>query len=128
MTFKEEILERGTQRMKHLEDPNYRRLSDVFTISDEQGSNYVSRVDVSMLACYLAGNSYALKEDVKHHIEENINNHEINWRGLFAYLDERHNCQHRIKSAVVKIEFENLHKVLNPYRDRVCPKSTFIGF
>lgn len=128
MSFDEEVRERGEQRAKHLEDPNYRRLSDVFAMSSEQYSNYVSRIDISMLTCYLAGNDNAHKADVKEHIERNLNNPEINWRGLFAYLDERDDCQHRIQSAVIKNEFIIFYNVLNPYRDIVCPKSTFIGF
>jgi len=128
MSFDEEVLERGEQRAKHLEDPNYRRLSDVFTMSSEQNSNYVSRIDISMLACYLAGNDNAHRADVKEYVERNLDNPEINWRGLFAYLDERRECQHRIHFAVIKREFIDLNNLLNPYRDKVCPKSTFIGF
>lgn len=128
MSFNEEVLERGEQRAKHLEDPNYRRLSDVFTMSSEQYSNYVSRIDISILVCYLAGNDNAHRADVQEYIERNLDNPEINWRGLFAYLDERDACQHRIQSAVIKREFSDLNKVLSSYRDKVCPESTFIGF
>lgn len=65
MTFEEEVLERGVQRAKHLEDPNYRRLSDVFAMSRANESDYVSRIDTSMLACYLAGTDNARRADVK---------------------------------------------------------------
>lgn len=41
MSFEEEVRERGVQRAKHLEDPNYRRLSDVFTMSSEQHSEVI---------------------------------------------------------------------------------------
>lgn len=128
MSFDEEVLERGEQRAKHLEDPRYRRLSDVFTISSANESDYVSRIDTSMLACYLAGNDNARRADVQEYIERNLDNPEINWRGLFAYLDERDACQHRIQSAVIKNEFIVFYNTLNPYRDKVCPESTFIGF
>lgn len=128
MSFNEEVLERGEQRAKNLEDPNYRRLSDVFAMSSEQYSNYVSRIDISMLACYLAGNDNAHRADVKEYIERNLNNPEINWRGLFAYLDERDDCQHRIQSDVIKREFVIFYNALYSYRERVCPESTFIGF
>ena len=128
MSFDEEVRERGEQRAKHLEDPNYRRLSDVFAMSSVNGSDYVSRIDTSMLACYLAGNDNAHRADVKQYVERNLDNPEINWRGLFAYLDEREACQHRIQSAVIKNEFIIFYNVLNPYRDKVCPESTFIGF
>lgn len=128
MTFEEEILERGVQREKYLEDPRYRRLSDVFTISSANESDYVSRIDTSMLVCYLAGNDNAHRADVQEYVERNLDNPEINWRGLFAYLDERDACQHRIQSAVIKNEFIIFYNVLNPYRDKVCPESTFIGF
>lgn len=128
MSFDEEVRERGVQRAKHLEDPNYRRLSDVFTMSSEQHSDYVSRIDISMLACYLSGNDNTHRADVKEYIERNLNNPEINWRGLFAYLDERDACQYRIQSAIIKNEFIIVYNVLNPYRDKVCPESTFVGF
>lgn len=128
MSFNEEVLERGEQRKKHLEDPGYRRLSDVFTISSANESDYVSRIDISMLACYLAGNDNAHRADVQEYVERNLDNPEINWRGLFAYLDERDACQHRIQSAVIKNEFIIFYNVLNPYRDKVRSESTFIGF
>lgn len=127
-SFAEEALERGVQRMKHLEDPNYRRLSDVFAMSTEHGSNYVSKIDISMLACYLMGSTSARKENVTNIIEANLTNPKINWRGLFAYLDERYEYQRGTQFDILQKEFVNLHMTLNPYRDRVCPKSTFIGF
>lgn len=128
MTFEKEARERGVQRAKHLEDPNYRRLSDVFTMSSEQHSDYVSRIDISMLACYLSGNDNTHRADVKEYIERNLNNPEINWRGIFAYLDERLACQSRLEQPAIQRELINFEKSLNPYRDRVRPESTFIGF
>jgi hypothetical protein len=128
MTFEEEAKERGVQRMKHLEDPNYRGLSDVFGISNDIQSNYIARLDSNMLACYLTCDVNAETCYVKHYIEENIDNPEINWRGIFAYLDEREECQQRIQSDVLKREFIIFYNVLNPYRDKINPKSTFIGF
>ena len=104
MSFSEEVLERGEQRAKHLEDPNYRRLSDVFAMSTEHGSNYVSKIDISMLACYLVGSTSARKENVTNIIEANLANPEINWRGLFAYLDERYECQRRTKFDILQKE------------------------
>ena len=127
-SFAEEVLERGKQRAKHLEDSNYRRLSDVFTLSIENGSNYVSTIDISMLACYLVGSTYARKENITNIIEANLTNPEINWYGLFAYLDERYECQRRTRFDIFQREFVDLHMAINSYRDRVCPKSTFIGF
>lgn len=128
MSFDEEVRERGVQRAKHLEDPNYRRLSDVFTMSSEQHSDYVSRIDISMLACYLSGNDNTHRADVKEYIERNLDNPEINWRGIFAYLDERLACQSRLEQPAIQRELINFEKLLNPYRDKVRPESTFIGF
>lgn len=128
MSFNEEVLERGEQRKKHLEDPGYRRLSDVFTMSSVNESDYVSRIDTSMLVCYLAGNDNAHRADVKEYVERNLDNPEINWRGLFAYLDERDACQPRLEQPVIQRELIDFNRVLSPYRNRVCPKSTFIGF
>lgn len=128
MTFEEEAKERGVQRMKHLEDPNYRRLSYVFTISLDINSDYIARIDNNMLACYLTCDANAETYYVKHYIEENIDNPEINWRGIFAYLDERLACQSRLEQPAIQRELINFEKLLNPYRDKVRPESTFIGF
>ena len=81
-----------------------------------------------MLACYLSGNDNTHRADVKEYIERNLNNPEINWCGLFAYLDDRRECQHETRFAVIKREFSDFDKMLSPYRDKVCPESTFIGF
>lgn len=128
MTFEEEALERGVQREKHLEDSNYRRLSDVFGISNDIQSNYIARIDSNMLACYLTCDVDAETCYVTHYIEENINNPEINWCGIFAYLDERLVCQPRLEQPAIQRELIDFNRVLSPYRDKVCPKSTFIGF
>lgn len=128
MTFEEEVKERGVQRAKHLEDPNYRRLSDVFTMSSVNESDYVSRIDISMLVCYLAGNADVHRADAREYIERNLDNPEINWRGIFAYLDERLACQSRLEQPVIQRELINFNNLLSPYRDRVRPESTFIGF
>lgn len=128
MTFEEEARERGVQREKHLEDSNYRRLSDVFGISNDIQSNYILRIDNNMLACYLTCNAEAYTRDVKQYIEENIDNPEINWRGLFAYLDERLTCQSRLEQPSIQRELIDFNKVLSPYRDRICPELEFVGF
>ena len=128
MTFEEEVRERGVQRAKHLEDPNYRRLSNVFTISLDINSNYVGRIDNNILACYLTCDAGVDTRNVRQYIEENIDNPEINWRGIFAYLDERLACQSRLEQPIIQRELINFEKLLNPYRDKVCPKPTFIGF
>lgn len=128
MSFEEEARERGVQRAKHLEDPNYRRLSNVFAISFNMQSNYTRRIDNNMLTCYLTCDAGADTYDVKQHIENNINNPEINWRGIFAYLDERLACQSRLEQPAIQRELINFEKLLNPYRDKVRPESTFIGF
>ena len=128
MTFEEEAKERGVQRMRHLEDPNYRGLSDVFGISNDIQSNYIARIDSNMLACYLTCDVDAETCYVTHYIEENINNPEINWCGIFAYLDERIACQSRLESACIKREFHDFEKLLNPYRDKIIRKPTFVGF
>lgn len=128
MMFEEEARERGVQCAKHLEDPNYRRLSNVFAISINMQSNYIRRIDNNMLACYLTCDAGADTYDVKQHIENNIDNPEINWRGIFAYLDERLACESRLEQPSIQRELIDFNRVLSPYRDKVCPKPTFIGF
>lgn len=128
MTFQEEAKERGEQRKKHLEDPNFRRLSDIFAISDNIQSDYVSRLDKNMLACYLTRDAEAYAGNVEHYIEKYIHNPEINWHGLFAYLDERLVCQPRLENPTIRRELIDFEKALNPYRDKILPKTTFVGF
>ena len=128
MTFEEEAKERGKQREKYLEDPNFRRLSDLFAISDRMESNYISRLDKNMLACYLTRDAEAYAGNVEHYIEKYIHNPEINWHGLFAYLDERLECQPRLEHPAIRRELINFEKVLNPYRDKILPKPTFVGY
>lgn len=128
MSFEKEAREHGVQRAKHLEDPNYRRLSNVFAISLDIESNYVGRLDNNMLACYLTCDAGADTRNVRQYIEENIDNSEINWRGLFAYLDERLACQPRLEQATIQRELIDFNRVLSPYRDKVCPELEFVGF
>lgn len=66
----EEALERGVQREKHLEDSNYRRLSDVFGIPNDIQSDYIARIDNNMLACYLTCDVNAETYNVKYYIEK----------------------------------------------------------
>lgn len=50
MSVKGEIIERGKQRAKHLENPSYRKLSDII---DKQTYGYRGLTEIGMLGEYL---------------------------------------------------------------------------
>lgn len=125
------IKTRHTLRRKHLEDPDYRRWSDLI---DTESYNYRARMDSSMLASYLANDlingveTDGTDENVIRLIEANLDNPEINWKGMFAYLDEEVANIAQMGDSHIVAEVETLSSLLNPYRDEVLQNSTFIGF
>lgn len=131
MKIDEIIKTRHTLRRKHLEDPDYRRWSDLI---DTKSYNYRARMDSSMLASYLANDlingveTDGTDENVIRLIEANLDNPEINWKGMFAYLDEEVANIAQMGDSHIVAEVETLSSLLNPYRDEVLQNSTFIGF
>ena len=125
------IEERHATRLKHLEDPDYRRWSDLV---DTKSYNYGARMDSSMLASYLANELIngvevdGTDENVIRLIQANLDNSEINWRGMFAYLDEELANITKLDVSYMVTEVETLASLLNPYRDEVLKNSTFIGY
>lgn len=107
-----DLIERALRRIKYLEDSNYRRWSDITPRQDlEEESDYRDKKDYYMLKYYLAG-GYA------------DNYPEINWKGIFDYMDRR------IATAPewLEDEVDEIAKHLNPYREQLYPKATFVGF
>lgn len=131
MKIDEIIKTRHTLRLKHLEDPDYRRWSDLI---DTKSYNYRARMDSSMLASYLANDlingveTDGTDENVIRLIEANLDNPKINWKGLFAYLDEEVANIAQLDDSRIVAEVETMASLLNPYRDEVLKNSTFIGF
>lgn len=111
---------RGYQRQWYFEDGNYRRLSDV--IRNKQ--DYKNKVEPYIIACYIAGNRNPSWRDLDSIIRDNLTNPEINWKGIFDYMDRR------IVTTPewLEDEVDEMVKHLNPYREQLYPKVTFVGF
>ena len=111
---------RGYQREWYLEDTNYRQLSDVI----KNGRDYNNKVEPYVIACYLAGNLNVNLRNLDSIIHDNLTNPDINWKGIFDYMDRR------IVTAPEWLadEVDELAKHLNPYREQLYPKVTFVGF
>lgn len=125
------IEERHATRLKHLEDPNYRRWSDLV---DTGSYNYGARMDSSMLASYLANELIngvevdGTDKNVVRLIEDNLDNPEINWKGIYAYLDEELANIAKLDVSYMATEIRTLESLLEPYRDKVITNTTFIGY
>lgn len=111
---------RGYQRRWYLEDENYRRLSDV--IRDKR--DYKNKVEQYVIACYLAGHRNVSWRNLKSIIRDNLTNPEINWKGIFDYMDRRISTT----PYWLEDEVDGLFECLSPYRDQLYPKTTFVGF
>lgn len=111
---------RGYQRNWYLEDENYRRLSDV--IRDKQ--DYNNKAEPYVIACYLAGNLNVSWRNLDSIIRNNLTNPEINWKGIFDYMDRRFSTTPRW----LEDEVDEMAKHLQPYREQLYPKATFVGF
>ena len=111
---------RGYQRDWYLEDDNYRRLSDV--IRDNQ--DYKNKVEPYVIACYLAGNLNISWRNLDKTISDNLTDPGINWKGIFDYMDRRIVTT----PSWLEDEVDEIAKHLNPYREQLYPKATFVGF
>ena len=111
---------RGYQRNWYLEEENYRRLSDV--IRDKQ--DYKNKIEQYIIACYLAGNLNVSSRNLDSIIHDNLTNPDINWKGIFDYMDRR------IVTAPewLEDEVDGTANCLIPYREQLYPKATFVGF
>lgn len=111
---------RGYQRRWYLEDDNYRQLSDV--IQDNQ--DYKNKVEPYAIACYIAGHRNDSWRNLDKTISDNLTNPDINWKGIFDYMDRR------IVTTPewLEDEVDEIVKHLNPHREQLYPKTTFVGF
>lgn len=115
---------RGYQRSVYLEDENYRRLSDVIRRTSR---DYENKMEWAMLIYYLSGGRNADHRgplSLDSLVRNNLTNPEINWKGIFDYMDRRFSTSPRWLAD----EVEEMAKYLNPYREQLYPKATFVGF
>ena len=79
--------------------------------------------DYYMLKYYLAG-GYADNYDMEELILQNLDNPEINWKGLYDYFDE----QSREAPRWLQYDVQDSLKVLEPYRSVAYPTPAFVGY
>lgn len=125
MLFDEQdLVERALSRIKYLEDSNYRCWSDITPLRNlEEESDYRDKKDYYMLKCYLAGD-YTNSDDIEHLILQNLDNPEINWKGLYDYFDER------LREAPEWLQqgVQDSLDALEPHRSVVYPTPAFVGY
>lgn len=125
MNISEGIDQCRTDRVTFLENPNFRRWSDIVSITDRE---YECIPEYGMLVMYINGGTYKnghLPEHARFLVERHINDPEINWEGLYDYLDKR---KSRELHTLLRCELTTLASILEPYRDRILTSSTFIGY
>lgn len=124
MLFDEQDLkDRALRRIKHLEDSNYRCWSDITPRQNlEEESDYRDKKDYYMLKYYLAGR--ATNDDMEDLILQNLDNPEINWKGLYDYFDERLRKAPKWLQQGVQDSLD----ALEPYRSVAYPTPAFVGY
>lgn len=136
----DEIAYRYELRKKYLEDPNYRKWSDI--TPDDGGLNTRSinkfaEIRDDVLFCYLITNQSSGQPKVSQVIECLNKGQElpINWENFYAYFDERLNDpQNRYLSylkdpVIIGDTLEprtSIEELLNRYRDRLLSKYDMI--
>lgn len=119
----QDLVDRALSRIKYLEDSNYRRWSDITPRQDlEEESDYRDKKDYYMLKYYLAG-GYA-NDDMEDLILQNLDNPEINWKGLYDYFDERL-CE---APEWLQQGVQDSLNALEPYRSVAYPTPAFVGY
>lgn len=108
----ESVRTRTLLRFKHLEKDGWRKISDILTARD-----YAYGGDIYMLNSYL--NNRPGKSDMttlQPLIEENISNPEINWSGIFNYLEDRLQTE---KDWEYCYTLKDIIAILNQYKDQM---------
>lgn len=125
MLFDEQdLIDRALRREKYLEDTNFRCWSDITPRQNlEEESDYRDKKDYYMLKYYLAG-GYANNHDMEQLILMNLDNPEINWKGLYDYFDER------LREAPKWLQqgVQDSLDALEPYRSAAYPTPAFVGY
>lgn len=124
----DEINHRRKLRKKYLEDPNFRRWSDIAPDSDEIDAFDEWRDDF-LFCCFVTNNTdigFTVSDLVEH-----LNRGDelpINWMNFYAYFDERLNDpENRYLSTLVEPVIYNgvseprmsIKELLNQYRDKL---------
>ena len=126
-----EIAHRYNLRKKYLEDPNYRKLSDIAPDDYEliiHSINKFAEIRDDVLFCYLITNQSSGQPTTSQMVKCLNKGRElpINWDNFYAYFDERLNDpQNRYLSylkepTIIGDNYESstsVEKLLNQYRD-----------
>lgn len=126
-TVPEEIKHRAAQRMKYLENPNYRKWSDFLSKTYDA---YGNRTDDFMIMAYITNDDDVRRfaiNDVK--LFDKDGNPMVNWEGLYQYVDERLNDErNRLLSELTEpsvfVDYSvfgnsSIAQILDKYRDQL---------
>lgn len=125
---RDEITHRTTLRRAYLEDPNYRRWSDIVP-GGISGQNYRNWRD-DVLFMYLISGQSQRHQNVSDMVGYLDSGHElpINWNNFYAYFDERLNDpENRYRASIINndihgsisISSTSVRKLLDMYRDKL---------
>ena len=108
----ETIQTRTLLRFKHLEKDGWRKISDVLNARE-----YAYGGDIYMLNSYLNNRPETVDmTTLQPFIEENISNPEINWSGIFNYLEDRLQTE---KDWGYCYTLKDIITILNQYKDQM---------
>ena len=139
-SYTDEVAHQYNLRKKYLEDPNYRKLSDVATDIGEinpYGVNPFAECHDHVIFCNLITNQSRDIPTVSNIVTHLNKGHElpINWVNLYAYFYERLNDRQNrylsyLKDPVIMGDTlesrTSIEELLNRYRDRLLSKYDMI--
>lgn len=125
-TVYEEIEHRIEQRMRYLENPNYRKWSDFMSTTSD---SYGNRTDSFMIASYIINNEARRFSINSVNFFDKDENPTVNWEGLYQYIDERlndeDNCiRGELTNPSIFVDYDvfghlSIVELLNKYRDHL---------
>lgn len=139
-SYTDEVAHQYNLRKKYLEDPNYRKLSDIATDIGEinpYGVNPFAECHDHVIFCNLITNQSRDIPTVSNIVTHLNKGHElpINWVNLYAYFDERLNDPRNRYLSYLKEPLiigdvlepgTSIEELLNRYRDRLLSKYDMI--
>lgn len=119
------LQKRAELRWKFFEKDGYRKLSDVFGLSNTGKHSYIHKRDEYMLAYYIQNvnpehgsvNGENLEYYVSQLLDQDITKTDINFDAIYNYLDERRKCDDWLSSEE-KFCTEVFSKFENQLRNR----------
>jgi len=125
---KDELAHRNQLRKKYLEDPNYRRWSDI--VPGGLSESWYSHWRDDVLFKYLISGQAKYKPNLSDLVGYLDSGHElpINWKNFYAYFDERLNDpENRYRASIINndihgsisISSTSVRKLLDMYRDKL---------